>query len=115
MRIFAAAKESPKKNKRASRYAIKASVSQVEYQELQERCGACGCTMADLVRGALRLDQPSRERPLLVCAGQLLRAGNAHAAASAGNDEQTAMERGDELRRLAVELIALAVEQGELR
>ena len=115
MGIFTAAKRSPKKTTRATRYAIKASLSLEEYQELQRRCGEYGCTMADLVRGALRLDQPPRERPLLVCAGQLLRAANGYAAATAGNDQQTAMQRGDELRRLAVELIALAVEQGELR
>lgn len=98
-----------------TRFSIGAQVSAAEYQRIEEEWLLRGCSPSDLVRSALRLDNETPHRPLLVAAGQLIRAGNAHAAAMRRGDWNMADRGVEQLTRHAIELIRLAIEEQSAR
>lgn len=93
------------------RPSVGAQVTLAEYYELRARWKARGCSQSELVRAELKLDELTPLRPLLVAAGQLIRAGSAHAAAVRRGDWEAAASGLDELNLLAAELIRLATEE----
>ena len=93
------------------RHSVGAQVTRDEYDKLKARWKARGCSPSELVRAALKLDELTPPRPLLVAAGQLIRAGSAHAAAVRRGDWEAAAIGLDQLNSLAAELIRLAAEE----
>jgi len=98
-------------DKRRIRYSVGAQVTRAEHARLEAEWQLRGCSPSELVRAALGLDESVPLRPLLVAAGQLIRAGNAHAAAARADNWKAAAAGLDQLNAHAAELIRLAVKE----
>lgn len=109
------ARKGSAERERRTRYSVGAQVTPDEYARLKAAWQLRGCTPSELVRAALKLDETTPMRPLLVAAGQLIRAGNAHAAAAQRGEWKAAAIGVDQLNACAAELIRLAVEERSRR
>jgi hypothetical protein len=98
------------KTEHRTRHSVGAQVTAEEYDRVLAECRLRGCTPSELVRAGLKLDEAPPLRPLLVAAGQLIRAGNAHAAAARRGEWKAAAAGVDQLNAHAAELIRIVVE-----
>lgn len=98
-----------------TRYSVGAQVTRDEYARLEAEWQLRACSPSELVRAALKLDDMPPMRPLLVAAGQLIRAGNVHAAAARRGEWKAAAIGVDQLNACAAELIRFAVEERSRR
>lgn len=96
---------------RRTRHSVGAQITGEEYARLEAEWRLRGCTSSELVRAALKLDEMPPLRPLLVAAGQLIRAGNAHEAAFRRGEWDAVAAGLDQLNAHAAELIRLAIQE----
>lgn len=97
--------------RRTKAYTLGITITEEEDKAVEKACTDHGYSRTELVRAALRLDDPIKPRPLLVAAGALVQASHAFAAALERNDLRYAATTLRELEDLTRTMIRLETER----